>query len=345
VVSYLSSKGFTDVWSFCSYLLELIKILSKDDSPQLVHDTNNRMGLEIWERHLNEGMRQLENNEGDGLILLYEKPLIDLGGGKRFILDKQLLIRGLVPSVMADFMRFNSLPRDFKSVITDDVFEKILFRQLIMYIFPNNFERKIFDDSDKDSADAVVIRGNDVFIFEFKSASMPFGVIEARSVEAVIEDIGTKFIKDKKRPKRGASTQLARYTHNIHDELKKSCRIYPLIVYTDGNYMLPGVEDIVRNDFNNRILKYGYRNVQPLTMISYTYAMEYAFYLRQGGLRSCLSKYHEFKKKWRKKLVKESSWEQENILYKSFEEVLGHLGNHTYKKDKQFIRHVLQNLL
>ena len=219
------------------------------------------------------------------------------------------------------------------------VMEEHLMKPIIESVFENNSQRMKFDSETnfKGFPDAIILSGNDVFIFEFKDRLLSEQVFSSHCYSQIANNIDIGYVKDQ------GIEELLDYTEKFasnkytdyfgsYNECGVS-HIYPIIIYTDYRYGIEGVNDYLVWKFEDEIDKGKeracvltlFRNgvIQPVTFISldFFFTTLHLFYTKTIELHSLLEEYIAAMKERRQRIdsytVKE--WEEIPNTFKSFE--------------------------
>lgn len=186
-------------------------------------------------------------------------------------LNKEFLKEKIFKALIFDFYRrsgiastIKSLP-DFLNKKATLFTENRLFKSLIENTFHGKYNVVIFDENQEDGmADCYIRLGKYVLLLELKDSLMPANTIEQREFSDIINDIKSKFISNTKGKAKGVG-QLINNIYKLnnspfnYDNFEKrgfkrnKIIIIPIIVYTDFNYSLSGIQDLLRKEFRNKM--------------------------------------------------------------------------------------------
>ncbi|UII32160.1 hypothetical protein LVD17_28145 [Fulvivirga ulvae] len=219
-----------------------------------------------------------------------EKPLIKIDENNYLIISWDFLSRKIYDGLIFDFYKrsgikeekkFNTFP-SFKQYISQEAIEKYLFRKLVKGCFKKKHIVINFDDDKCDGhPDAYVRNAKKIFLFELKDAFFSAEAIDSENYDRIKAEIDKKYNTDK--PKRKGTYQLVEQLHKLktkpfenesYDELSIKTRnlvIYPIIVYTDPHFGLPGIAKYLQEGFENQLsgtdLKLQFKQIKPLSFI------------------------------------------------------------------------------
>jgi hypothetical protein len=229
-----------------------------------------------------------------GYLGFKDKPLLKFED-KYVVFDWNLfsgkIFHGLIYDIhnntnLKDIINF----KEFKSYVGKEVIEGYLFRRIIKAIF-NNLHCKIyFDDGQTDGfPDAIIQIGNKVLIFEIKDAAFSQKAIQSNEYGELKKEIDIKY----NNPKKGTG-QIIKYLSKLTEsELikltgnqkikRRNLHIYPIIIYTDQMFELPGIMKYIQGEFKSRIsenqLEINYKKVYPVAFMNLDFFIENLNYL------------------------------------------------------------------
>jgi len=255
-----------------------------------------------------------ENNFDDNYLAIKKYPLVSYDDDILVIVNRQFLRNKIYNGFIFDFFSNSGIKQKFKrfdvfkSFIGKEVAEKRLFKSLIRSIYPKEHQIKIF--SEKDShPDGYIRIHNRIFLIEFKDYMMSSRVINSMDVDAFKEEVDKKFISNEKGKPKGVS-QLANQINFLKDNeyefdkiytnglRKEKIEIYPIIVYTDYQYSIPGINDYLTKHFQASITTdEGFKEINATTMININFLFKYANYIAKNRLDKVIKSYYKKKRK------------------------------------------------
>ncbi|MEP3386642.1 MAG: hypothetical protein ABJO02_00555 [Reichenbachiella sp.] len=199
---------------------------------------------------------------------LKEKPLYKVSEHSYVIMNWDFLARKVYDGMLFDFYnqsgishekRFLKFPA-FKQFIGENAIEKYLFRRLIRGCFKNKHVIVEFDNGiSSGHPDAYVRNGKKVFLFEIKDSLFSSRIIDSEKYDLIKSEIDKKYNTGK--PKMKGTHQLLSQIKQLsnkpfesksYDELKIKTRnliIYPILIYTDPHFDLPGIGKYLDEEF------------------------------------------------------------------------------------------------
>jgi len=204
------------------------------------------------------------------------------------VLNWSFLSNKLYEGLVFDFYNTSGINQEktfdkfvkFKQFIGEHITEKHLFQLLAKATWMKKHEVLLFDDGKTSGfPDAYYRTGNKLFLFEIKDAYFPSDAINSFSYEKIKGVIDNKLnSKDK------GTGQLVKQLKKLKDHpfenpqrYKKAANleIYPVIVYSDIHFSMPGISEYVGRSFDNMLaeneLKSSFRKIWPVTLISINY--------------------------------------------------------------------------
>lgn len=276
-----------------------------------------------------------ESNFDDNYLAIKKYPLVSYDDDILVIVNRQFLRNKIYNGFIFDFFSNSGIKQKFKrfdvfkSFIGKEVAEKRLFKSLIKSIYPKDHQIKIF--SEKDShPDGYIRIHNRIFLIEFKDYMMSSRVINSMDVDAFKEEVDKKFISNEKGKPKGIS-QLANQIDFLKENeyefdkiysiglKKEKIEVYPLIVYTDNQYSIPGINDYLTKQFQSSIsTNEGFKEINPPTMININFLFKYANYIAKNRLDKIIKSYYRKKRKRENVLSKKptpDNWIQAKLSF------------------------------
>jgi hypothetical protein len=243
-----------------------------------------------------------------------EKPLYKLKNGNFIVLNWNFFITKMYEGLIFDFYEESGIAErtefneriKFKRYISSEIIEKHGFRKIIPKYFPKKNTVILFDDNSSGGLpDAYVRDNNNIFLFEIKDALFPIDTINSLSTEKIEVDLNKKFNSDNK----GTGQIISQINKLSTDKLfndnleqkgikKNNIRIYPIIVYTDIFYNLPGFNAYLKKEFNQRLnkttLRSSFKKIENITFINYSFLLQnlVKFNKQERNLQEVIVSYH-----------------------------------------------------
>lgn len=246
---------------------------------------------------------QLINNTR--FINFKKKPILKTSSGKYFISNWSFIIDKLYEGFKYDFFENsgikctlkgdnNSQWNSFTSDLSFKFSEKIVFANTIKKYFLKNNTICLFDNGKKLNQDLYLRNENHVTFIEFKSLNFTIKERFEQIKEVVDERMVFDNKKAKKKAKKKAVFQLIEQIKMFHDNInrfenlsftRERIMIYPIIVYTDYNWGLYGVNDYLSQIFKKEIYKLDLKfySIDSLVMIHIDFFVEYEKVFLEDG--------------------------------------------------------------
>lgn len=224
-----------------------------------------------------------------------------------FIVDK--FYQGLV----FDFYKNTSLKTnmrfdDFKSNLGVQFSEKVFFKNLLKKIYPKNTDDVVLlcsDEKPNYDFDFYLRIENKILLIEFKDYLMP-DLVKYGESEKMIDYFQSRFVsnEDKKKGISQLLYQIKKIDSNIkvYEDLKinkERLIIFPIIIYTDNSFMVPGINRHLDKIFRKKLqlTKNDFFSVHILTMISSEFFIEKFKFLKENNtfLPSLIHSYYNLK--------------------------------------------------
>jgi hypothetical protein len=267
------------------------------------------------------------------------KPLIKLEDGSYLILSWPFLQNKMYEGLLFDFYQHSgikTLPefkefRDLKKLTGGDVTEKYLCQKLLSACFTNKNQVLKFDDtSESGLPDAYYRQGNNVMLIEIKDVYFAAKAINSYSYEKIVGAINEKW----NNPKKGTGQlvkQLKSLVSKPFEDIpgyKKNANviIYPVLVYGDVLFSMPGINDFVERSFRKEIIAQGldkpFKKIMPLTMIDIAFLITNFHRLDHNrfSLIQLIQQFHSLSKEKRRQAERSRNLGQLIAAYPHFEE-------------------------
>ena len=204
----------------------------------------------------------------------------------------------------------------FRSIYAELISEKGIFYETLKYSFAKNGYKLMDGDQlhnilGQGEPDFYIRDKDKIYLFEYKDVILNADVKHSYNFETIKDEISTKMISNQVGSQKGI-TQLFNSISNIRkgdydkvDDYKnlKDCIIYPIIVFTDFSFNLPGINHFLNNEFFKLIYGSDIKNkesIKDLTLIDIDTFLKFQDLFRSKKLKinNCLSEYHSKTKKY-----------------------------------------------
>jgi hypothetical protein len=276
---------------------------------------------------------------------LRARPLLKVNGSAFIVLNWNFLSNKLYDGLIFDFYEhsginekagYKSLP-DFKRFISIMVTEKFLFEKLLTDIFQDQAEVLQFDNNQiPGHPDCYLRNGNEIALFEIKDAYFPAGAVTSGNLAEITEAIDIKYNTENKGTGQiikqlkfmtSGSFESSGNTAAVHE-----LTIYPVIVYTDQNFALPGINNYLKGAMKKKLDESGlerkFKSMIPVTFISLHFFMKLtaAKDRIKRPFMELISAYHSYIETVQKKLENETRDEadfyEQSLSFETFVKAL-----------------------
>ncbi len=322
VRAFLDKRGKQTSWN---YVLDLANLFQahwaagndgkKRLKPFIIEETE---GYELVLASFAVSVEQYRNEYGEAKMNyagLKDKPLFLMEKGRYAVLNWNFLAAKIYDGLLFDFYqisgiaaekKFKTFP-DFKQFVGSEITEKFLFRRILRRCFNKKHVVLLLDEHGKEGVpDAYVRDGNSIFLFELKDAYFSSKSINSLSYQTIKESIDTKYNNDRK-----GVGQLVKHLKTLRDMgyekesfetlgiKRRNLRIYPIIVFTDHNFSLPGINRYLDEEFRKKVTeqKLGeqFGRIEGLTFINLSFLLDHIHFLADPKfkLKDLMDFYHD----------------------------------------------------
>jgi hypothetical protein len=297
-LEYCRALEIGTVWGLASFLMHLFRvILYGDRSDRHVLDSRGAKWPVMEQFVLHK-----EDLAGGNLSLhkqVIPKPLYEIADGQLVLLDYNYFTYGLDQGLLFSIYNKTSLRGSdlfksfnaFKAYVGLNYFEQYFIGGFIKNIFSKWNHRIVATEKYQDY---IVKAGNHVFVFEIKMTDFNANGLDKSSFNEFKTFIDENFLSFKKggsKPK-GLGQIVRQIGHLANDqELAhllgvancKKLTIYPIIVYSDANLDMNGVNEYVNQAWSEQMTAYtgAFQAIRPSVMINGTFFMTYYYLLRK----------------------------------------------------------------
>ncbi|WP_222538248.1 hypothetical protein [Pedobacter polysacchareus] len=287
--------GINNPWLYGKFFLEVVGAPSKSDEfVKHVLDVNGIPKRLISDFTLDKN--ELKKKEGLSLNMdIVPKPFYLLGDEHPIILDYNYFQYAIEYGVFFSFYNQTSLRNGlkfknynaFKGFIGLNYFEKFFVSKYIHAIFSERNQKVISEELYQD----FIVRSSadNIFIFEVKMTDFNIKNVEALDFEAFKDFIDRNFLTTKSLSgKNKGSTQIVKQMGHLLREdsplvgklgvkSAKRLNIYPVLIYSDNNLDMAGVNLYVNERFEQHVngVKGGFQSVKPVLMMNVNVLVEY----------------------------------------------------------------------
>lgn len=255
---------------------------------------------------------------------LREKPVFEIDKNNFLFLNLNFLVDKIYQGIQFDFAKvlvkhsakFNNKPirstGDFMGIFGNEFSENGLFYNVMDFAFEKSKYIKFKGEEMKNfitaEPDYYMRDKAKVYIFEFKNIYLNAEIKHSYNYEEIKSEIFKKLVKNQNGKPKGV-TQLINVIESIKtDEFSKFDKynyenviIYPIIVYVDFSFNMPGINYILNKEFKKQLeeknIKY-LKSVKDLTLIDLDSFIKFQDLFRDKSLKinNCLNEFHDVTK-------------------------------------------------
>lgn len=249
-----------------------------------------------------------EMNFDDNYLALKKFPLLKHGDDVFVVLNRDFLASKIYNGFVFDFYQRSGIKSvykdfaEFKSFIGKEISEERLFKSMLKSIYTKKHNVLIFSKDDS-HPDCYLRIGHRIFLIEFKDYLMASKTMTSYNAEIFQKKLNLQFIENDKKNPKGVS-QLANqirflenseYDFDIYTNSKirrSKIEIYPIIVFTDLQYTMPGINSYLVKCFWTKYEdKSLFKEVNDPIMISMSFLMKYMQYIERNRLDRIIKSY------------------------------------------------------
>jgi hypothetical protein len=298
-----------------------------------------------------EAYAKLYQNSKSNFSGIKSQPLYKLNDNNYLILHWGYLTNKMYEGLIFDFYQYSGIAEhhdfkaftDFKRFLGESITERYLVRKLLTRMFNRKHQIVKFDEKEiKGFPDAYFRRGNDVFLFEIKDAYFPASAINGYSYEKIKAAIDQKMNNEAKGTgqfiKQLKSLTKQPFENPVGYKYLRNLNIYPVIIYADLIFEMPGVDQYLQDEFEAKVLANGlekhYKKIKPLTFINLTFLIKNFDLLEEKGTRlsDLIEHYKSEIEKRKKRSERTRNLIDHMRVYTSFEQIVSDMLPHTNPK-------------
>jgi len=297
-LEYCRALEIGTVWGLASFLMHLFRVvLHGDRSARHVLDSRGAK----W-----PVMEQFILRKADlagGYLSLHKqvipRPLYEVTDGQLVLLDYNYFTYGLDQGLLFSIYNKTSLQKSdlfknynaFKAYFGLNYFERYFIGGFIKNIFSKWNQKVVATDKYQDY---IVRAGNHIFIFEVKMTDFNANGLDKSSFNEFKTFIDENFLSFKNgKGKAKGLGQIIRQIDHLANEQElahllgvancKKLTIYPIIVYSDANLDMNGVNEYVNEAWSEHVKAYtgAFQAIRPAVMINGSFFMTYYYLLRK----------------------------------------------------------------
>lgn len=266
------------------YVIRLMNIImlsfSKPNDKYIYHYkiANFEPGFQPLLDHLSTNPEKFKAvpNHSKNYIGIRSNPLLNIKGEEYAVLNWQFLYQKLYKGLIFDFYsrsgiksEFTKLP-DYLAMIAEQITEHRFFQPVIRHLLNKKYtvlEVDTKEESQDAKPDLYYRDRHQILLAELKDITLPAETITEYSFESLVSQLEKKLVKNEKGAHKGI-LQLLNHIKAINEgEIaydlfekrgikKRNLKIFPVIIYTNFEYSLPGIEDYLRKRFKEELEAY-----------------------------------------------------------------------------------------
>jgi hypothetical protein len=295
---YCAALEIGTVWNLASFILHMFRVIHAGDqqSKHILDRNGGRLPVlqqfVISKADLVDGSLSLHKQ-------LIPKPFYELEDGRLVLLDYNYFTYGLDQGIFYSLYHKSSLSggtifknyNEYKAYLGLHYFEEYYIGRFVRQIFSKWNHRIVHTDKFQDY---IIRAGDQVFLFEIKMTDFNANGLDQSSFEDFKGFIYQNFLTYKHSGQKAKGLgQLLRQIGHLAKEQElidlldiknlKRLQIYPIIVYSDANLDINGVNEYVNEQWAKHTASYGdtFSSIRPVTMINGSFFMTYYYLLRK----------------------------------------------------------------
>jgi hypothetical protein len=370
VKSFLIKRGYSSSWNYVSTMTSIIQsswgtIEHNGQKSARYSITVQKEFEDLFKNFTIDIAFYKENYSEDhrNFSGIKDKPLFKYDDSTYVVLNWNFFASKLYEGLLYDFYYnsgiieaspFKSFP-NFKQYIGEEVTEKFLFKKLLTEAFQKKHSVLLFDDKERDGfPDAYYREGNDVILFEVKDAYFQAKGIDTIDYSNIKEAIDNKYNRDNKGTGQLAAQLLKMLTKPFesHQNNKnvKNLTIYPVMIYTDYFFSMPGINNYLQLEFDKRIdtlkLRDKYKNIKPLVFINIRFFINHIDLIsqRETDLLTLFTIFYKDQIRANKKVKRTDDLSAFFDCYKTFETVVFETYKGIMYKRENYIKRLVESL-
>lgn len=244
-------------------------------------------------------INELDLSQKNFTLRIYkEKPLLKINDDQCVVLDWGIYNEQLFEAIIFDFYNSTRISEiggfknflHYKNRLIDKLFyEEYLLNRIVEILFPRKHQIKLSEDDLRKRSkvltpDYYVRDGKDVYIIEFKNSYYPSSIDRESDYNKIKNSIDKKYNTSNA----GVGQQVKRIKYlatqrfeDVEDKRyprNRNLNIFPIIIFSDVNYDIPGVGRYLNDCFQNQIdenISSVFKNIMPLVFVHIDYFFEY----------------------------------------------------------------------
>lgn len=371
VTTFLKKNNSPNSWSYIINLAAQItnareNYSSSNLAPAYINADETSRGIYVELCLDLKGYKQKFRDGKMNYLGFKDKPLFEFKYNSFIVIDWNLLAGKIYQGLLFDFFKHSGIsqqprfkdPISLKNFVSKESVEGYLFKKLIASIFKNKHSEIVFDDTNKQGfPDAYVRIGSKILIFELKDAFSSSQVIESRSYEHIKNSVDQKYNNKKK-----GTGQLLKHIKLLLEEnfeersfeslklKRRNLIIYPILLYTDDFYSLPGVSLYLQEQFRTEVVKKelsgAFKQIKPLGFFNLNFLLENIHFLirKESSLQIILDSAFDKLKQREKRFRNNNSLENLHLWNQDLDRIMRASIKNWRLDDDKFLNTVFREL-
>lgn len=292
-----------------------------------------------------------------------DKPVLSFGKNTYLVLNWNFLSNKLYEGLLFDFYHssgikeagnFKTFP-NFKQFVGKHITEEYLFNRLLTASLDKKGSVLLFDQKGKNGfPDAYYREENTVILFEIKDAFFPSKAINTISYDDIKIPIDTKYNQSDKGTGQ-LINQLEKLAGDGFEQSNtnidaKSLTVYPVMVYTDHFFSMPGINQYLQQEFEKKLtaanLKPKYSKIRPLVFLNIRFLINHLDLIKlpDSDLVLLFESYYQSLVRAEKKVRTTDSLSGFFDCYQTFESAVAKTHKQTMYKRDGYVKMIMDAL-
>jgi len=264
--------------------------------------------------------------KSDDFSVIRKTPIYNIGDNEYLFLNLNFFVDKLFQGIQFDFFRIIKKCKlkyngkeisgfdQFRSIYAEQISEKGIFYETIKYSFEKNKYKLLDGDTLKKKLkegepDFYIRDKGKIYLFEYKDVILNAKVKHSYDFQKIKDEISIKMISNQKGSQKGITQlfnsieKIKNGEYNVVDDYSQlsDCVIYPIIVFTDFSFNLPGVNYFLNKEFRKKIEDSSLsekHKVKDVTLIDLDTFLKFQDLFREKKLKinNTLNEYHNYTK-------------------------------------------------
>jgi len=295
---YCAALEIGTVWKLASFILHMFRVIHAGDKQSRHILDRNGAQWPVLEQFV-MSKADLTNGSLSLHKQVIPKPFYELEDGRLILLDYNYFTFGLDQGIFYSLYHKSSLVNgiifknynEYQGYLGLKYFEEYYIGRFIQKIFSKWNHHIVHTEKYQDY---IVSAGNQVFVFEIKMTEFNANGLDRSSFEDFKDFIEKNFLAFKQSGQKAKGLgQLLRQIGNLANEPelieslgiknRKRLQVYPIIIYSDANLDINGVNEYVNIQWAEHTAVYAntFSSIRPVTMINGSFFMTFYYLLKK----------------------------------------------------------------